>query len=150
MPEIETLDAVVQLSFLTQDALERRAGARGVSLIQTRLLGVLRDRKPTINELARLLGLDKSSTSGLVDRAQRRGLVRRLPSQIDRRSVRVALTGAGRELAAAVAADFRTDMTKILEPLAQEDRQALTRMLNEVLLAHAADHGVDLFDTFGM
>src|SRR5271165_6640032 len=73
----------------------RRAAEHDVSIIQARLLGVLRDRKPTINELAELLELDKSSTSGLVDRAERRGLVARIPSTLDRRSVHVALTRAG-------------------------------------------------------
>jgi DNA-binding MarR family transcriptional regulator len=38
-----------------------------------------------MNELGRLLGLDKSSVSGLVDRAQRRGLVARTVSAIYRR-----------------------------------------------------------------
>ncbi len=150
MPEIDTIDTIdtiAQLSFLTQGALERCAGAHGISVIQARLLGVLRDRKPTMNELARLLGLDKSSASGLVDRAQRRGLVRRLPSQIDRRSVRVALTDAGRELVETVAAEFRQDMTAVLDLLAPQDRAALTRMLSAALIAHAADHGVDLLDT---
>jgi hypothetical protein len=36
-------------------------------MIKTRLLGVLRG-KPTMHELARLLDLDKSSVTGLVDR----------------------------------------------------------------------------------
>src|SRR5579862_7310644 len=75
--ELSTVDGLAQLSFLIHRALERRAAERDMSIIQMRLLGVLRDRRPTINELGRLLGLDKSSVSGLVDRAQRRGLVAR-------------------------------------------------------------------------
>ena len=56
-----------------------------------------------------LLGLDKSSTSGLVDRAERRGLVCRVPSQIHRRSVRVRLTDHGRGLAREVSTLFAGD-----------------------------------------
>jgi DNA-binding MarR family transcriptional regulator len=136
--ELNTVDALAQASFLVQGTLERRAGEHGISLIQTRLLGILRDRKPTMNELARLLGLDKSSTSGLVDRAERRGLVRRLPSQIDRRSVRVSLTAEGRALVQAVAHDFDHDIAAIIEPLDPEDRATLTTLLSRVLLVHAA------------
>ncbi len=142
--ELDPIDAIAQISFLVQGTLERRAGAHGLSLVQTRLLGVLRDRKPTVSELARLLDLDKSSTSGLVDRAERRGLVRRLPSQIDRRSVRVALTAAGRELVGMVSAEFGRDMAALLDPLAAEDRNRLTRTLSAVLVAHAGDRGIDL------
>jgi MarR family transcriptional regulator, lower aerobic nicotinate degradation pathway regulator len=145
--ELTSTDALVQASFLIQGMLERRAGEHDISLIQTRLLGILRDRTPTINELAQVLGLDKSSTSGLVDRAQRRGLVRRVPSQLDRRSVRVRLTDAGREQVQAVAAGFAGDIATMLEPLAAEDRAALTRYLSEMLVAHAAAHGLDLFAT---
>ena len=97
--ELDPVGRLTQVSSLVQGTLERRAGEHGISLIQMLLLGILRDRKPTMNELAMLLGLDKSSTSGLVDRAERRGLVCRVPSQIDRRSVRVRLTDHGRGLA---------------------------------------------------
>jgi MarR family transcriptional regulator, lower aerobic nicotinate degradation pathway regulator len=142
--QLSAVDTLAQTSFLVQDTLERRAGEHGISLIQTRLLGILRDRKPTMNELAQLLGLDKSSTSGLVDRAERRGLVRRLPSQIDRRSVRVSLTVEGRTLVQTVAHDFDQDIAAIVAPLDPAERATLTALLSRVLIAHAADHGVDL------
>src|SRR6201999_1588681 len=83
--ELSGVDGLAQLSFLIQNTLARRAAAQGLSLIQTRLLGVLRDREPTMNELAALLELDKSSITGLVDRAERRGLVARVRSDTDRR-----------------------------------------------------------------
>ena len=145
--DLDPVDALAQVSFLVQGALERRAGEHGVSLIQTRLLGILRDRTPTINELAELLGLDKSSTSGLVNRAQQRGLVRRVPSQLDRRSVRVRLTDLGRELVQDVAALFATDIAAMLAPLTGEARTELTTHLSHVVVAHAASRGVDLFAT---
>jgi DNA-binding MarR family transcriptional regulator len=142
--QLSAVDALAQASFLVQGTLERRAGEHGISLIQTRLLGILRDRKPTMNELAQLLGLDKSSTSGLVDRAERRGLVRRLPSQIDRRSVRVSLTAEGRTLVQAVTHDFEQDIAEIVAPLDPAESATLTTLLSRVLIAHAAGHGVDL------
>jgi MarR family transcriptional regulator, lower aerobic nicotinate degradation pathway regulator len=145
--ELAPVDALAQVLFLVQGALERRAGEHGVSLIQTRLLGILRDRTPTINELAELLGLDKSSTSGLVNRAQHRGLVRRVPSQLDRRSVRVRLTGQGRELVQDVSALFAADIAAMLEPLSGAAQAELTTHLSHVVVAHAAAHGVDLFAT---
>jgi DNA-binding MarR family transcriptional regulator len=143
--QISTVDALAQTTFLIQRLLERRAGEHDISLIQMRLLGVLRDRMPTINELGQLLGLDKSSVSGLVDRAQRRGLVARVPSAVDRRSVLVTLTDAGRVLVDDVAAMIEGDITALLEPLPEQDRRSLTEVLGRVLIAHAAERGVDLF-----
>jgi len=142
--ELDTVDALAQISLMVQATLERRASEHGISLIQSRLLGTLRDRKPTMNELALSLGLDRSSTSGLVDRAQRRGLVRRVPSQLDRRSVRVRLTDQGRMLVQGVTSAFADDVAAMLEPLPAEGRTALTAYLSEVLAAHTATHGASL------
>src|ERR1700746_1550700 len=93
--QLSPVDGLAQLSFVVQGMLERRAAEHNLSIIQARLLGVLRDRTPTMNELARILGLDKSSVSGLVDRAERRGLVARIPSTAGRRSVLVRRTDGG-------------------------------------------------------
>jgi DNA-binding MarR family transcriptional regulator len=132
---------------MVQATLERRAGEHGISLTQSRLLEILRHRKPTMNELALSLGLDKSSTSGLVDRAQRRGLVRRVPSQLDRRSVRVRLTDQGRVLMQGVTSAFAEDVAAMLEPLPAERRIALTAYLSELLAAHTATHAASLYTT---
>ena len=140
-------DGLAQLSFLIHAILERRAREQDLSIIQLRLLGVLRDRKPTMNELARLLGLDKSSVTGLIDRAERRGLVMRVPSATDRRAVLVSLTDHGRSLAAAGAARFEADITLLLEHLPPADRDALSRLISRLLVAHATGQGIDLFAT---
>ncbi len=136
---------MAQLSFVVHGLLEHRAAERGLSIIQTRLLGVLRDRRPTMNELAKLLGLDKSSVTGLVDRAERRGLVARIPSTTDRRAVLVSLTTDGRSLASRVASQFEADVTMLLAPLAPPERDALSGLISRVLVAHADARGVDLF-----
>jgi MarR family transcriptional regulator, lower aerobic nicotinate degradation pathway regulator len=127
--------------------LEGRAREHDLSIIQMRLLGVLRDRKPTMNELARILDLDKSSVTGLIDRAERRGLVARVPSTSDRRAVLVSLTGHGRSLVSAGAASFEADISLLLERLAPAERDALSRLISRLLIAHATDHGIDLFAT---
>src|ERR1700761_6257435 len=115
--QLSPVDGLAQLSFVIQGMLERRAAGHHLSLAQVRLLGVLRDRTPSMNELARILGLDKSSVTGLVDRAERRGLVRRAQSPEDRRSVLVSLTDNGRALVVAASAQFEADLTALLDPL---------------------------------
>jgi MarR family transcriptional regulator, lower aerobic nicotinate degradation pathway regulator len=144
---LDSADGLAQLSFLIHGMLERRAREHDLSLIQTRLLGVLRDRRPTMNELARLLDLDKSSVTGLIDRAERRGLVERVPSTADRRAVLVRLTGRGRSFAAEAGARFGADASQLLELLPPGDRHALAGLISRLLVAHAAEHGVDLFAT---
>ena len=145
--QLSPVDGLAQLSFVILGMLEHRAAAHDLSIIQTRLLGVLRDRQPTMNELARLLGLDKSSVTGLVDRAERRGLVVRVPSAADRRAVLVRLTDDGRALVSQAAARFGADVLAMLDRLPPRDRATLSRLVSRLLVAHAADQGIDLFAT---
>jgi len=147
MASLSPVDGLAQLSFVVLGALERRAAQHDVSIVQTRLLGVLRDRRPTMQELAKLLGLDKSSVSGLVDRAERRGLVARIPSAADRRSVLVGLTDQGRQLATSVGARFEADVLALLAVLPAADRARLSGLVSDLLVAYATANGVDLFDT---
>jgi DNA-binding MarR family transcriptional regulator len=144
---VRPADGLAQLSFLIHGMLERRAREHDLSIIQTRLLGVLRDRRPTMNELARFLDLDKSSATGLVDRAERRGLVERVPSTADRRAVLVVLTDHGRSVVSGAAALFEADVSLLLERLPPADRASLAGLISHLLVAHAADHGIDLFAT---
>jgi MarR family transcriptional regulator, lower aerobic nicotinate degradation pathway regulator len=145
--QLSPVDALAQLSFVVTGLLERRAAEQDLSLAAIRLLGVLRDREPTMNELARMLELDKSSVTGLVDRAERRGLVTRVPSAADRRSVLVRLTAEGQAQVSAAAGVFAADVAGMLDVLPPRDRAALTRLVSGLLAAHAARHGFDLFAT---
>ena len=144
MATITTIDGLAQLSFLIYGTLERRAAEHDLSMVQTRVLGVLRDRRPTMNQLAAYLGLDKSSVTGLIDRAERRGLVAREPSPADRRSVLVSLTEPGRALAARVQAAFEADVTEMLARLTPPEQAALSAVVTHFVTAHAEATGVDL------
>jgi MarR family transcriptional regulator, lower aerobic nicotinate degradation pathway regulator len=143
--QLNITDGLAQLAFVIHGMLELRAAEHDLSISQARLLGVLRDRTPAMNELATMLGLDKSSISGLVDRAERRGLVARMASADDKRAVRVGLTGEGRSLVSLAAARFGADLTAMLDLLPPSDREALSEIVGRLLVAHATRHGVDLF-----
>jgi MarR family transcriptional regulator, lower aerobic nicotinate degradation pathway regulator len=142
--ELSEADALAQVSFVVVGTLGRRAAEYGVSVIQTRLLGILRDRTPPMSELSKLLELDKSSVTGLVDRAEQRGLVARVPSRQDGRSVRVTLTDEGRALVGEFAAGFEADVAELLEGLSDRQRSSLTRLLERVVERYAARRGLDL------
>jgi MarR family transcriptional regulator, lower aerobic nicotinate degradation pathway regulator len=144
---ISPVDGLAQLSFIIHGILERRAADQDLSITQVRLLGVLRDRRPTMNELGKLLGLDKSSISGLVDRAERRGLAERIPSAEDRRAVLVGLTDRGRSLVSRAATGFGADVLAVLDLLPPSDRNTLSGIVSRLVVAYAASQGVDLLET---
>ncbi|MEV0260937.1 MarR family transcriptional regulator [Streptomyces sp. NPDC050617] len=126
-------DALVQLSFLVQSVVEDACAEHDTSPGQARLLGALEGRSPAMTELAALLGVERASVTGLVDRAERRGLVRRAPDPGDRRASRVHLTDQGRQTEAA----FRTSVARRIEGLAsglpQTERARLAHSATRLL-----------------
>ena len=100
------LDNLVQVSFAVIAELSRTAAEHDLSLTQLRVLAILRDRTPTMTALAEHLGLERSTVSGLIDRAARRGLVRRDAEPGDARAVRVGLSADGHRLAGELTAEI--------------------------------------------
>jgi DNA-binding MarR family transcriptional regulator len=125
-------DALVQTAFATTAVLTRVAAEHDLSLTQLRVFGILEDRRVRMTRLAEFLGLEKSTMSGLVDRAEKRGLLRRVPSADDGRAVDVEATPEG----AALAARVRARVTELLAPLVDgtspADRAELMRLLGGV------------------
>jgi DNA-binding MarR family transcriptional regulator len=118
--------------------LSRVSGEHDLSLTQLRALGILRDRRLRMAGLARFLGLEKSTMSGLVERAERRGLLERTPSADDRRAVDVSLTPAGIELAERVHAEVSRALAPSLVGLASADRARLAALLERMLAGPAS------------
>jgi len=131
--DIGLVDSLVQSSFLVQSMLGRVARRHGVSVVQLRLLGILRDREPGIVALAGFLELDKSSVTGLVDRAEARDLVERVARREDRRAVRVRLTPSGRALVAAGAREVRDELLSATAGLSDPERDRLSSLLSRIL-----------------
>ena len=129
------LDALVQLSFAVQDVLGLVAARHGFSVTQVRLFGSLRGREPTMSDIKDHLALEKSSVSGLIDRAERRGLVARTTGHPDGRTVHVRLTEQGAELAARFAAEVYAELETLLAPLSDRDRCRLYELAAAILAA---------------
>jgi DNA-binding MarR family transcriptional regulator len=126
-------DSLVQVSFAVIAVLSRVAAEQDVSLTQLRALGILRDRKPTMAELASYLGLERSTVSGLVDRAVQRGLVQKSTDPADARSVRVSLTERAARLEGPIIAEIGELMAPLTDRLNTSERKRLTDLLAKIL-----------------
>ena len=104
-----------------------------LSLTQLRVLAILRDRRVKMTELADYLGLDKSTISGLVDRAEKRGLLQRVPNPLDGRAVDVLLSAAGAELAEAGATQIARSLSPMTSVLSRAEAHRLTSLLERML-----------------
>jgi DNA-binding MarR family transcriptional regulator len=129
----DLIDALVRTSFATMAVLNKVAAEHDLSLTQLRVLAILRDRRVQMSELADYLGLDKSTVSGLVDRAEKRGLLRRAANPLDGRGVDVFLTADGTELAARGAAQVARSLSPMTSALTPAEGRRLTALLERML-----------------
>jgi len=139
--DLSVMDSLVQLSFLVQAILGRAGDEHDLSIIQIRLLGILRDREPSMMQLAQHLGLDKSSITGLVDRAERRGLVERTPSPADRRGFNVRGTAAGRQIIHVVGDEIEQQIKAVTEGITEAERLQFAALATKILGTSSSSTG---------
>jgi DNA-binding MarR family transcriptional regulator len=127
------VDALVQTAFATMAVLNKVGAENDLSLTQLRVLGILRDRRLRMAALADYLGLEKSTMTGLVDRAEKRGLLERAPSADDGRAVDVFLSRDGAELAERVYAHVRQSLSPLIQKLTLADQRRVQDLLERML-----------------
>ncbi|MCW3837007.1 MarR family winged helix-turn-helix transcriptional regulator [Sphingomonas canadensis] len=85
--------------------------------------------------LAELIDFDKATIGGVLDRLERKGLVRRSVSPSDKRVKELAATPAGRALLAASMPAAEQVQVRLLAPLSPAEREDFLRMLRLVTAA---------------
>ncbi|MBO2465274.1 MarR family winged helix-turn-helix transcriptional regulator [Actinomadura violacea] len=126
--------ALVRSSFLVDAVYAASAREYGLTQQQGQLLCVLMGRSYGMGELGATLGLAKSSLTGLVDRTERNGLVRREPDPRDTRAVRVALTARGAELVDEFYTETCRRIDELPAGLSPRERETLAGLLGRVVL----------------
>jgi DNA-binding MarR family transcriptional regulator len=130
------VDALAQAAFMTMAVLTRVAADNGLSLTQLRVFAILRDRRLRMTTLADYLGLEKSTMTGLVDRAERRGLLQRAPNVSDGRAVDVFLSPEGAELAGRFSTHIARTLSPMTSKLAPPEQRLLQTLLERMLSPH--------------
>jgi DNA-binding MarR family transcriptional regulator len=104
-----------------------------LSPAQCHVLHLLEPGHPiSMGQLAETLACDASNVTGLIDRLESRGLIRRQPSPTDRRLKVLDLTPAGVRLRAVVLEKI-TEPPETLKRLSREEQQRLVRILRHLL-----------------
>jgi DNA-binding MarR family transcriptional regulator len=118
--------------------VNKHARAYGLKIEGVRVLfRLLAKDHLSVNELARLTGIETSTLSRLLDRMSAKGLLRRSRDTSDKRSVLVSLTTKGRKLAQQHRPVYYKDYDRLLLSgfTAEEGatfRKALMRMLDNL------------------
>ncbi|OZM79381.1 MarR family winged helix-turn-helix transcriptional regulator [Pseudonocardia sp. MH-G8] len=125
--------ALVRSSFLVNAVYAESSREYGLTSQQGQLLCVLMAQPYGMGELGAMLGLAKSSITGLVDRTERNGLVRREPDPQDMRAVRVALTPRGSRLAEEFYVETCRRIEELPAGLSAAERDVLADLLGRVV-----------------
>lgn len=135
--EIGVAAGLVRLSFLVQSVYAEVCDGHDLTPPQAQLLCVLSDAPRGMAELAQTLHLGKSSLSGLVDRAESKGLVRRVGSKDDGRAVSVELTKPGAKIAAAFHDQTTTRLEETVSCMPPDVRETFAWIASKIVSEHA-------------
>lgn len=129
----DLLDVLVPVAFVTMAVLNKIGAENELSLTLIRVLGILQDRRLRMVELANHLGLEKQTVSGLIARAEKRGLVVRAPNAEDGRAIDVFLTSEGADLMQRLRSQGHQALAPLTQQLSAADRQHLQELLGRML-----------------
>ncbi|MBN2289343.1 MAG: MarR family transcriptional regulator [Candidatus Glassbacteria bacterium] len=108
----------------------------GLTDAQFNVLMLLRynsvDGRINQTSLGRMMLVNRSNVTGLVDRMEKAGLVRRVPDPQDRRVNCVELTAAGLEAVSEAHAAYFDRLSHIMSTLSAAEREKLIVMLEKV------------------
>ncbi|GGY34171.1 MarR family winged helix-turn-helix transcriptional regulator [Streptomyces tanashiensis] len=109
------------------------AASENLTASQGKALTVLRRGPAAMRALAETMTCDASNMTGIIDRLEKRGLVRREAGASDRRVKYVILTAEGERVTDAIRAKMRTTQEG-LDRLDEQDRDALYTLLERVFV----------------
>lgn len=127
---------LVQVSFLVQDIYARVSARHGLTPAQAKLLCIVAEAPRGMSELAQCFGVEKAALTGLVDRAERRGLAERTAVPGDRRALCVVPTASGYQAATAFKSEVAAELDQLVARLSSQDAEHLRRTLAEIITAN--------------
>jgi DNA-binding MarR family transcriptional regulator len=129
----EAWQLLVRFFFAQRANLPALAAELDLSPAQCHVLHLVEPGRPVpLGRIAETLACDASNVTGLVDRLESRGLVRRRASSRDRRSRELCLTTAGSRVRGLLV-DRMFRPPEVVARLSARDQQALVRILTRLL-----------------
>jgi MarR family 2-MHQ and catechol resistance regulon transcriptional repressor len=142
VPAVAAMKTLIRAGFLITTSPNRPYVKLGMNLSEVDVLAALARSEAGLNcsEVAETTLITKGGITGVLDRLEARGLVQRLPSREDRRSIRIQLTEKGVEfglgLFAKLVDDHQETFGSALNPV---QIKQLTKLLKLLVRSLEAD-----------
>jgi len=134
-PDEDVLEAIHTVMHLFRSRQHRvlRDGQHDVSHMESKALGFFaRHPGATLSDLVQHSGRDKGQMARLVGGLRERGLLEAVADESDRRSLRLTVSGAAREVQAALAQQARRMSAQAVKGLDAAEREQLLALLARV------------------
>ena len=127
--------ATLLLESLQRECLE----PTGLAFVEYSVLRILEEGSASVSRLADAAVRTTGGMTKIVDRLERRGLVRRVPDPSDRRGVLIQITADGRELSTKASEVYGVGRDRILRHLRGEERHTIEAGLGRLVTAFEED-----------
>ena len=133
---VRTYVKLMRASRAVAGRVEKLLATEGLTLTQLGVLEVILHKGPmTHRDLGRKVLTSAGNMTDLVDKLERRDLVRRVRDPADRRAVRVELTGPGRAMIEEVFPRHAADIAHAMSGLSGEQLRGLGELLRALGMA---------------
>ena len=130
---LKALRRILRRVALHSRQLLKETGLTLPQLLCLRALGEMDGGETTQVELSRILQLSQPTVTGIIDRLERAGLVKRERSTADRRKVGVSLTESGRVRQRSLPTPLQEQFIARLMQLSRDERESLLQSLTRVV-----------------
>lgn len=130
---LKALRRILRRVALHSRQLLKETGLTLPQVLTLRALGEMSGGQTTQVELSRGLQLTQPTVTGIIDRLERAGLVKRERSLTDRRKIAVSLTDSGRDRLRSLPTPLQEEFIARLMQLSTSERAALHQSLTRVV-----------------
>ena len=90
------------------------------------------DKAINPSTLAQKVGVKRATMTGLLDGLEKKGLVKRLAHQEDRRKISIQLTVVGKDALDKMLPDYYSRIAQLMKDLSENERQNLNSLLKKI------------------
>ncbi|WP_413943044.1 MarR family winged helix-turn-helix transcriptional regulator [Bdellovibrio sp. HCB-162] len=136
-PATAFLFRTLRLSALLEARLSSLCAKHGITASQFQTLAALRRLSPqplTAAQVMKYSVLTSGSVTSMIDQLQKKGLVKKLQDETDKRAVRITLTPRGKDLIEPILKERLKELQSFAKKISKKEQEAVSEALKKILL----------------
>lgn len=132
-PKIKALMSMIRTSQYIQDRLKSDLSVYHLNFTEYMVLELLfKEGDQPIQYIGRKLLLASSSITYVIDKLEKKGYVRRVPSSTDRRVIYIQMTNQGKQIREDISPNYVSSVRYLFEDYSVEELAQLTQFLDKI------------------